>query len=83
MQQNLQKLGAGQEQRCTKSDGPVIKPRQPLSRITRSIMALVAHFLPCNFVKFAGFLNIAECIGVGSAHTCLPIITVRRLLGDE
>ena len=53
------------EARCIKSDGPVIKTCQPLSRVTRSMMALVAHFLPWNFVKFADYRAMAEYIEVG------------------
>ena len=50
---NFLKPGAGQDQHYTKSDGPIIKPSQPVSRVTRSIMTLAANFLPWNFVKFA------------------------------
>ena len=45
-----------------------------LSRVTRSIMALAAHFLPWNFVKFADYIAIAEYIEVSSAHKCMPIL---------
>ena len=51
---NLQQKSS--EARCTKTDGPVIKPSQPLSRVTRSMMALAAHFPPWNFVKFADYI---------------------------
>ena len=44
--------------------GPVIKPSQPLSRATRAMVALAAHFLPWNFVNFADYIAIAECIEV-------------------
>ena len=58
MQQN------SSEARCTKSDGLVIKPSQPLCRVTRSMTALAAHFLPWNSVKFADYIAIAEWIQV-------------------
>ena len=38
-----------------KTDGPVIKPSQPLFRAVMSITALVANLLPWNFVKFADY----------------------------
>ena len=37
-------------------------------------MALVAHSLLWNFVKFADYTAIAECIEVSSAHKCMPIL---------
>ena len=39
----------------TKSVGQVMEPSQPFSRDARSIMVLVANFLPWNFVKFADY----------------------------
>ena len=65
-QKNLQKPGVRQDQHCAKSDRPVIKPRP--------IMALFANLLPCNFVKFADYTSIAECIEVSNAHECMPIL---------
>ena len=61
------------EVRCTKSDGPVIKPSQTLSTVTRSMMAFAPHFLPWNFVKFAYYIAIAECIEVSGAQKSMSI----------
>ena len=43
---DLQKPGAGQDRHGTKSVGQVMKPSQRLPRGARSIMVLVANFLP-------------------------------------
>ena len=59
---------------CTKSDGPVIKPRQTLPRFSRSMIALVAHFLPWNFVKFTEYIAMAEYIEVSNAHRRASIL---------
>ena len=56
-----------------KTDKPAIKPSQPPSRV-QIIMAIVAHSLPWNFVRFADYTAIAEYNEVSNAHKCMPML---------